>query len=126
MGEIADAMLDGTLCSCCGTYLADEGVGYPVTCAGCGGEDMPPPRTARRAQARERGDADPLAGMHPDHPHILAARALAGEALRPSEVRVLANLVLQSVQPVSRRWALRSAIATKRWGAPAQEGQGNG
>lgn len=125
MGDIADAMLDGTLCSCCGTYLADEGVGYPVTCAGCGGGDMPDiPRSARRRRSPKPAP-DPLAGLRSDHPHILAARALAGETLRPSEVRVLANLVMQAV-PDNRRWALRSAVVVRRWGAPAQEGQGNG
>lgn len=25
MGEIADAMLDGTLCECCGCYIDDGG-----------------------------------------------------------------------------------------------------
>lgn len=34
MGEIADMMLDGTLCEGCGEYLGDDG-GYPVRCAGC-------------------------------------------------------------------------------------------
>ena len=35
MGEIADMMLDGTLCQCCGVVLDKQPVGYPVTCAGC-------------------------------------------------------------------------------------------
>ena len=34
MGEIADMMLDGTLCEGCGTYLGDE-TGYPGYCSAC-------------------------------------------------------------------------------------------
>lgn len=34
MGEIADMMLDGTLCEGCGVYLGDE-CGYPRYCSGC-------------------------------------------------------------------------------------------
>jgi len=33
MGEIADMMLDGTLCEGCGVYLGE--VGYTQLCAGC-------------------------------------------------------------------------------------------
>lgn len=38
MGEIAEMMLDGTLCQCCGEYLGSDG-GYPMFCASCGGDD---------------------------------------------------------------------------------------
>ena len=34
MGEIAEMMLDGTLCEGCGEYMGDE-VGFPRLCAGC-------------------------------------------------------------------------------------------
>jgi hypothetical protein len=34
MGEIADMMLDGTLCEGCGTYLGDDG-GFPSRCSAC-------------------------------------------------------------------------------------------
>jgi hypothetical protein len=34
MGDIADAMLDGDLCQCCGEYM-EGGAGYPRTCPGC-------------------------------------------------------------------------------------------
>lgn len=38
MGEIAEMMLDGTLCSVCGVFVgADDGV--PVTCDGCGEDE---------------------------------------------------------------------------------------
>lgn len=34
MGEIADMMLDGTLCECCGCYIDDEGAdGIPRYCS---------------------------------------------------------------------------------------------
>lgn len=42
MGEIADMMLDGTLCACCGEYLGCDD-GYPVYCAGCEPEFIPKP-----------------------------------------------------------------------------------
>lgn len=35
MGEIADMMLDGTLCEGCGEYLDGEGFGIPRYCNGC-------------------------------------------------------------------------------------------
>lgn len=37
MGEIADMMLDGTMCECCGEFLNDgaDGPGYPVRCFSC-------------------------------------------------------------------------------------------
>ena len=37
MGEIAEAMLDGTYCCGCGEYLhLDPVPGYPVACESCG------------------------------------------------------------------------------------------
>jgi hypothetical protein len=38
MGDIAEAMLDGTLCSQCGEYLGGD-EGFPVVCAGCRREE---------------------------------------------------------------------------------------
>lgn len=37
MGEIADMMLDGTMCQGCGVWLhdGDDGPGYPGFCTGC-------------------------------------------------------------------------------------------
>ena len=34
MGDIADAMLDGDLCQCCGVYM-EGGAGFPQTCDSC-------------------------------------------------------------------------------------------
>jgi predicted amidophosphoribosyltransferase len=49
MGEIADMMLDGTLCQCCGAYIGDESNGdYPQYCAACA-KDV-------KEQEQKRGD----------------------------------------------------------------------
>lgn len=41
MGEIAEMMLDGTLCQCCGEFLGAED-GYPQSCRACESvEDKP-------------------------------------------------------------------------------------
>jgi hypothetical protein len=32
MGDVADMMLDGALCNCCGVYLDGEEPGYPRWC----------------------------------------------------------------------------------------------
>jgi len=35
MGEIAEMMIDGTLCQFCGEYLEDGAPGYPRSCKRC-------------------------------------------------------------------------------------------
>jgi len=35
MGDVADMMLDGTLCEGCGVYLEGESYGVPRYCASC-------------------------------------------------------------------------------------------
>lgn len=35
MGEIAEMMLDGTLCEGCGEFLTDDPPGYPCRCSSC-------------------------------------------------------------------------------------------
>lgn len=47
MGDIADMMLDGTLCGGCGVFLDGEGFGVPRYCRGCRSEQ----RSARRDNA---------------------------------------------------------------------------
>lgn len=38
-GEIADMMLEGTLCECCGAYIGGEGEGFPRYCSpACAGD----------------------------------------------------------------------------------------
>lgn len=57
MGEIAEMMLDGTLCEGCGEYLGGESLGFPMRCGGCGGDEplsmaAPSISKAKRRQAR--------------------------------------------------------------------------
>lgn len=35
MGEIAEMMLDGTLCASCGVYMDGEPAGFPEDCETC-------------------------------------------------------------------------------------------
>jgi len=35
MGDIADMMLEGTLCAGCGVYLGEDDNGYPTYCEDC-------------------------------------------------------------------------------------------
>lgn len=124
MGEIADAMLDGTLCSCCGTYLADEGVGYPVTCAGCGGGDLPEiPRRRRERPAPPPKPARKPTTERMTSPLNIAARILARMPVTEAEQRILAHFALNNVGP-----KLRADLAAAFPPSPtaAQEGQGNG
>jgi hypothetical protein len=43
MGDIADMMMDGSRCNCCGVYLQDAN-GYPRWCKDCGGDDFSIPK----------------------------------------------------------------------------------
>jgi hypothetical protein len=62
MGEIADMMLDGTMCQGCGEFLHDtadgfpgaDGPGYPMYCSACQPDDEPQtevPRRTRRSRS---------------------------------------------------------------------------
>lgn len=35
MGEIADMMIEGVLCQCCGCYIDDDYMGFPRFCDDC-------------------------------------------------------------------------------------------
>lgn len=35
MGDVADMMLDGTLCAGCGTFISETPAGHPVYCDDC-------------------------------------------------------------------------------------------
>lgn len=54
MGEIADMMLDGTLCEGCGVALDGEAGGFPRRCADCRREtpSAPAPTTPGKVQCR--------------------------------------------------------------------------
>jgi hypothetical protein len=46
MGEIAEMMLDGTLCECCGEFIEGDGEGFPRYCsAKCAGDRGAMPTT---------------------------------------------------------------------------------
>lgn len=49
MGEIAEAMLDGTLCAGCGEFLGQD-AGFPIYCTGC---RPPAPPVRNRGRKRE-------------------------------------------------------------------------
>lgn len=49
MGEIADMMLDGTLCAGCGEYMGGAGDGFPRYCSGCGGMAFSAPSQKQKA-----------------------------------------------------------------------------
>lgn len=53
MGEIADSMLDGEMCSCCGVWMEDflegeEPTGYPRLCADCENNHRKRPNKKRK------------------------------------------------------------------------------
>ncbi len=39
MGEVAEMVLDGTLCQVCGIFLNADGDGFPRTCLSCAAEN---------------------------------------------------------------------------------------
>lgn len=54
MGEIADMMIEGDLCECCGVYLDSPGEGYARRCASCSEPEKPQkkPKKEREKDAR--------------------------------------------------------------------------
>ena len=65
MGEIAEMMLDGTLCEGCGVYLEGDGEGFPRYCSrdcaqGRGFECEPIPRNPKRSSFKEIRVAKPF------------------------------------------------------------------
>lgn len=63
MGEIADMMLDGTLCMQCGAAVLDENdeplweCGYPRLCSDCERENAREVRSKKRRRHRRRSKA---------------------------------------------------------------------
>jgi hypothetical protein len=60
MGEIAEMMLDGTLCASCGEYIGSDN-GYPTYCSGCGPNSAPGPSPST-APANRKPVACPSCG----------------------------------------------------------------
>lgn len=55
MGEVAEMMLEGLCCQCCGEFFHDdEECGFPRTCAGCGGDDYKPANSGKKRRAKRR------------------------------------------------------------------------
>jgi hypothetical protein len=70
MGDVADMMLDGTLCQICGVYLEGD-AGYPRTCDACHRDsERPAPRTEKVAcsvcgrKVSEQGLLDHMRAKH--------------------------------------------------------------
>lgn len=61
MGEIADMMLDGTMCEQCGEWLGDpmsEPQGFPGLCPSCASRDVEPRKTHKQKKKRAAGKPD--------------------------------------------------------------------
>lgn len=57
MGEIADMILDGTMCAGCGEWLNDgaDGDGFPGYCSGCATDiEYSPPKKKKRRKKRKK------------------------------------------------------------------------
>lgn len=65
MGDIPDAMIDGTFCQHCGEYLDGESPGYPRSCDGCKGWQIKPnKREAIEAAGSSFDEVAALAQAH--------------------------------------------------------------
>lgn len=84
MGEIAEMMLDGTLCAGCGVHLDGEAMGFPVYCAGCRreGRDFVPDRTRPKNRPSALKHPCPHCGRRVKGlaDHIRDAHGIAGSA----------------------------------------------
>ena len=73
MGEIAEMMLDGTICQVCGEFMGDE-CGFPRTCTACQPRDHKTPAIAKMKcptcgkKVKAIGLADHQRDVHPDAP----------------------------------------------------------
>ena len=65
MGEMADMMIDGTLCHTCGVYLdTGPGGGFPRFCHVC--QPKEPCPVCSRSFRGARGVADHVSAKHPE------------------------------------------------------------
>lgn len=62
MGEIADMMLDGTLCEGCGVYLGSD-MGFPMRCPDCEPAQHPPSPNPRKMNCPDCGKRIKRAGL---------------------------------------------------------------
>lgn len=75
MGDVADMMLDGTLCEGCGVYLHGDGNGVPRRCRDCR-DDSSLPELRMKAPCPICGKRVKLAGVS-DHMRDAHAQPLA-------------------------------------------------
>lgn len=54
MGEIADMMLDGTLCSSCGEFIDSEDLGFPQQCFYCEKEEKASEKKAKEEKEKKK------------------------------------------------------------------------
>ena len=67
MGDVADAMLDGTLCAGCGVFMNLEPTGYPVYCTACNHAEFTAhekPRLTPRCSCGKRFKTDAALADH--------------------------------------------------------------
>jgi hypothetical protein len=66
MGDIADMMLDGTLCEGCGVYIGDgmDAAGYPRRCSHCRREERENTQTKFAAPSNPAKVACQKCGRH--------------------------------------------------------------
>lgn len=54
MGEVAEMMMDGTLCQGCGVFINEDAPGHPCSCRDCGAEDKAASKSAKVRAHQER------------------------------------------------------------------------
>lgn len=63
MGDIADMMLDGTLCSQCGEFIDKEDYGSPQRCASCAREERKPKPAKGKPSKKKKTVVIPFDGF---------------------------------------------------------------
>lgn len=122
MGEIAEMMLDGTLCEGCGVYMAGGGNGVPQRCGACELDDKQPAPGERvvckscHCLVKAVGLADHMRDKHGSKKHprpsTRAARLLA--ALRQlHDVCIGMDLENQTERPTEEQYQAAMAAAKK-------------
>ncbi len=129
MGDVADMMLDGTLCQGCGELLSDDAPGHPRTCAACSSDQAEDvlervlPRTAAtlkslQAEYDELSRTAAVARLTPLLRRTYEAVPESGE----TTTRDVANLLKQQQPNVATRLKkLWTAGLVKRDGTGKQQ-----
>lgn len=88
MGDIADMILDGSLCQECGSVIGDgNGDGYPTTCSGCSGEPIERARKPNKSKQKMKRYPCKICGKHfavmAQHMHHKHGIDQSGERIKP-------------------------------------------